>query len=157
SKMRLLSASSIYALRRRSGHVICSRAPFDNRLDLRAPCGERGDLLVGPIVQLIDPENSRPAARDMVERGLRDFKPYAELLQARRHRSAEIVQAPILDAAPKVEDCLGVAETVEGAALAGKDERASIEARRGADDCLRLRRQRDDMLNVVLGAAFRNG
>ena len=86
--------------------VLFRLAPLDDRGDMRAPCGERGALLVGPVMALVDADNAGPAARNVVENGLGHFEADAELLQAGGRRSPQIVERPIGDAAPLVEAIL---------------------------------------------------
>ena len=79
----------------------------------------------------------------MVQNGLGDFEPNAELLEARRHGPANVVQSPIRDAARLVQLHLGVAEPVEGTAKAREDVIASVLARDAAQQRLHRDRKRD--------------
>ena len=84
-------------------HVAFRLASLDDCGDMRAPCGKCGAFLIGPVMALIDADNSGPAACDVVEDALGHFEADAELLQAGGRRSPEIVERPIGDAAPLVE------------------------------------------------------
>src|SRR5580704_3549263 len=68
----------------------------DKRSHVRAPGVQRRALLVGPIVALVDADDSGAAPRNVVENGLSHLKADAELLQARSERAAKVVQDPTL-------------------------------------------------------------
>ena len=65
---------------------------------------------------LIDADDAGAAARDVVENLFRHLKADAEPLQPRRHRAAQIVQTPSVDARSRVQSRLGLRPAIEGAA-----------------------------------------
>ena len=63
-------------------HVVCRLSAFDCRGNVLAPCGQRGALLIGLIVPLVDADDFGSASGDMVEDRFRHFESNAEPLQA---------------------------------------------------------------------------
>src|ERR1700676_958021 len=71
------------------------------------------------------------AARDMIEGSLCDLEPDAEPLQARRHRAAKVMEAPVFDSAGLVQVRLRLRKAIEWTSKTGKDQDASLYARGG--------------------------
>src|SRR5271170_1238197 len=97
-----------------------------------APGVERRALLDRVVVALINADDAGATSGDVVQDGFGDFEPNAELLEARRHGPANVVQSPIRDPARLVQLRLGLAKPAEWTAEAGENEVVTGLPRRAA-------------------------
>ena len=135
-----------------------ARLAADQPLYVLAPAEHRRARLFVQRVALVNSGHAPIAAGDVVQGPLDHLGPHAEPLHAAGACSSQVVQAPRWDARAHllVELALAFAPAADRAGAGGREHVTALDPGCGGDDLLRHRRQRDDVLSMVLGARTRN-